>query len=102
LNRAVRAPPIWRNPVGDGAKRVLIVSFVIFTHLPLFPRPSLIDGFVKSPNTALKLHPPTAFAGAGLLRRTAKDVSLPGFMLADSSNSRAFPAAISQNRRGVL
>src|SRR5215212_5982354 len=22
LNKAVRAPPIWRNPVGDGAKRV--------------------------------------------------------------------------------
>ena len=22
LNNAVRAPPIWRNPVGDGAKRV--------------------------------------------------------------------------------
>jgi len=30
LNRAVRAPPIWRNPVGDGAKRVLTLPFVIF------------------------------------------------------------------------
>jgi hypothetical protein len=22
LNNAVRAPPMWRNPVGEGAKRV--------------------------------------------------------------------------------
>jgi hypothetical protein len=26
LNRAVRAPPIWRKPVGDGAKRVITGS----------------------------------------------------------------------------
>ena len=28
-----------------------------------------IDGFVKSPDAAFKLHPSPAFAGAGLLRR---------------------------------
>jgi hypothetical protein len=26
LNRAVRAPPMWRKPVGEGAKRVTIGS----------------------------------------------------------------------------
>ena len=26
LNRAVRAPPMWRKPVGDGAKRVITGS----------------------------------------------------------------------------
>src|SRR3954449_158827 len=29
LNSAVRAPPIWRNPVGEGAKRVTTVSDIL-------------------------------------------------------------------------
>jgi hypothetical protein len=28
LNSAVRAPPIWRKPVGDGAKRVTTESVI--------------------------------------------------------------------------
>jgi hypothetical protein len=28
LNSAVRAPPIWRNPVGEGAKRVTMGSVI--------------------------------------------------------------------------
>jgi hypothetical protein len=28
LNSAVRAPPIWRKPVGEGAKRVTMVSVI--------------------------------------------------------------------------
>src|SRR3954454_18660267 len=33
LNKAVRAPPIWRNPVGEGAKRV---TTVIVTAIPIW------------------------------------------------------------------
>jgi hypothetical protein len=28
LNSAVRAPPIWRKPVGEGAKRVTTESVI--------------------------------------------------------------------------
>jgi hypothetical protein len=28
LNKAVRAPPMWRKPVGEGAKRVIMGELI--------------------------------------------------------------------------
>jgi hypothetical protein len=59
LNRAVRAPPIWRKPVGEGAKRVT-TGAVIDVNRRVRNRPRRAAGVYQEP------HITKAFLRAGL------------------------------------